>query len=83
MSYYFWMITWMKKATNFQIEKIQPQGVVSFCLIFRQFRPGFVYKSVAYKIKHVYVFLTGFILCLKNFLAAPHCFIKMFYSQQS
>ena len=27
ISYYFLMITWMKKANNFQIAKIQPQGV--------------------------------------------------------
>ena len=25
--YYFWMIRWMKKANNFQIAKVQPQGV--------------------------------------------------------
>ena len=23
----FWMITWMKKANNFQIARVQPQGV--------------------------------------------------------
>ena len=27
ISYYFWMITWMKKANNFLIAKVQPQGV--------------------------------------------------------
>ena len=27
MSYYFWMITWMENVNNFQIAKIQPQGV--------------------------------------------------------
>ena len=27
MSYHFWMITWMKNVNNFQIEKVQPQGV--------------------------------------------------------
>ena len=27
MSYYFWMITWMKKANNLQIAEVQPQGV--------------------------------------------------------
>ena len=27
MSYYFWIITWMKKVNNFQIPKVQPQGV--------------------------------------------------------
>ena len=35
------MLTWMKKVNNFQIAKVQPQGVA--------------YKSVAYK-KSVYVF---------------------------
>ena len=27
MSYYFWMITWIKKPSNFPIAKVQPQGV--------------------------------------------------------
>ena len=25
--YYFWMITWMKNVNNFQLAKVQPQGV--------------------------------------------------------
>ena len=33
----------MKKAHNFQIEEVQPQGVAY------QFYPGVAYKSVAYK----------------------------------
>ena len=24
---YFWMITWMKNVNNFQLAKVQPQGV--------------------------------------------------------
>ena len=27
MSYYFWMITWMKNVNNFQIAKAQTHGV--------------------------------------------------------
>ena len=27
MSYYCWMITWMKNINKFQIAKVQPQGV--------------------------------------------------------
>ena len=27
MSYYFWMIMWMKNLNNYQITKVQPQGV--------------------------------------------------------
>ena len=27
ISHYFWTITWMKKANNFQIAKVKPQGV--------------------------------------------------------
>ena len=27
MSYYFWMITWMKNVDTFQIAKLQPRGV--------------------------------------------------------
>ena len=34
-------------------------------------------------VKEVYVFLMGFILCLKNVLAIPHGFIKLFHLQQS
>ena len=50
LSYYFWMITWVKKANNSQIAKVQPQSVLhSFCLIFCQFQPGVAYKSVVYK----------------------------------
>ena len=26
ISYYLWMITWMKKVNNFQITKVQPWG---------------------------------------------------------
>ena len=38
----------MKKANNFQIAKVQPQGVASLLLDFCQFQPGVAYKSVAY-----------------------------------
>ena len=43
----------MKKANNFQIVKIYPQGgvLLRFWLIFCQFQPNFSYKSVAYKNK--------------------------------
>ena len=34
MFHYFWMITWIKNANNFQIVKIQPHGVASICLAF-------------------------------------------------
>ena len=43
------MITWMKKANNFKIAKVQPQGVASFCLTFWQFQYSVAYKSGAYK----------------------------------
>ena len=26
-SYYFWMMTWMKNVNNFQMAKVQSQGV--------------------------------------------------------
>ena len=32
--HYFWMITWIKNVNNFQIAKVQPQGILSICLIF-------------------------------------------------
>ena len=34
VSYYFWMVTWMKYVNNFQIAKIKPQGVVQHLLDF-------------------------------------------------
>ena len=27
ISNYFWMITWIKNVNNFQIAKVQPQGI--------------------------------------------------------
>ena len=59
ISNYFWMITWMKKAKKIQIAKAQPQVLLSCCLIFYQFQPSIVYKSVAYK-KIVYTFTRFF-----------------------
>ena len=58
MFYYFWMITWMKKVNNFQIAKVQPQGVAQHLveIAFRQFQPSVAYKSVAYKKKRVLFF---------------------------
>ena len=43
----------MKKTNDFQIVKVQPQVLLSFCPIFGQFQPGVAYKSVAYKKKRV------------------------------
>ena len=49
-SYYFMIITRMKKANNFQITKVQPQGVAQLLLVFFcQFQPGVAYKCVAFK----------------------------------
>ena len=42
----------MKNVNNFQIAKVQPQGV-AYCLICWQFQPGVAYKSGGYK-KSVY-----------------------------
>ena len=44
MSYYLWMVTWMKNVINFQIAKVQPQRVVQHVLPLLAW-----YKSVAYK----------------------------------
>ena len=41
----------MRKENNFQIAKVQRQGVALFLLDFFQFQPGVAYKSVAYKKK--------------------------------
>ena len=60
MYYYFWIITGMKKnVNNFQTTKVQPQGVAQHLLDFCQFQPGVTYKSVAYKKKRVYTFITN------------------------
>ena len=43
------MTTWMKKANNFQIEKVPPQGVAQALLdFFCQFQLGVADKSAAY-----------------------------------
>ena len=42
----------MKKAKNFQIAEVQPQGVAKLLLDFLPFQPGVTYKSAAYKKKH-------------------------------
>ena len=34
MSYYFWMITWMKNVNSLQIPKVQPQVVALHMLDF-------------------------------------------------
>ena len=39
----------MKNVNNFQIAKVQPQGVALHFLICPKFEPGVAYKSVAYK----------------------------------
>ena len=43
----------MKKVNNFQKAKVQPQGVLSFCLMFCHVQPDIAYKRVAYKKKRV------------------------------
>ena len=54
MPYYFLMITWMKKANNFQIVKVQPQGIAyPLFNFFGQFQPHVAYKSAAYTKKRM------------------------------
>ena len=49
------MITWMKKANNFQIAQVQSEGVALLLLgFFPIFQPGVAYKSITYK-KSVYI----------------------------
>ena len=48
MSYYFWMMAWMKNVNNFQIAKVGIGVLPSICLLFCQFQPGVAYKRVAY-----------------------------------
>ena len=52
VSYYFWMITWMKKVNNFQKLKVQPKDVAQLLLDFlpilawRCLKKCCLYKSV-------------------------------------
>ena len=39
----------MKNVNNFQIAKVQLQGVDTICVIFCQFHPDFAYKSFVQK----------------------------------
>ena len=48
MSYCFWVIKLMKNVNNFQMAKIQPQGVAYHLLDFFPISAGVAYKSVAY-----------------------------------
>ena len=48
MSYYFWMMAWVKNVSNFQIAKVGLGVLPSICLFFCQFHPGVAYKRVAY-----------------------------------
>ena len=50
----------MKKVNSFEIEKVQAQSLLSFCLIFRQFQSVVAYKSVAYKNSVYLNFLSQF-----------------------
>ena len=44
-----WVITWMKKTKNFQMARVQPQGVAWLLLLnFLPFQPGADYRSNAY-----------------------------------
>ena len=46
----------MKKANNFQIEKVK---LLSFCFIFCQFQPGVVYKILANRRERVYEIISN------------------------
>ena len=45
MSNCSWLITWMNSANNCQMSKVQPQGVVSIFLFFRQYQTSVAYKK--------------------------------------
>ena len=48
----FWNIFdyfWIKNVSNFQIVKVQPQGVTEYFYDFCSFQAGLAYKSVAYE----------------------------------
>ena len=77
ISNYFWMITWMKKAKKFQIAKVQLQVLLSCCLIFYQFQPSIVYKSVAYK-KIVYTFTRFFLYKQPFFFSSASVLLTIF-----
>ena len=65
---YFWIITWINKATNFQKQKFSLRVLLRFCMIFCQFQPGVAYKSVAYIKKRVIEKIVTFTVKLCNAL---------------
>ena len=58
MTYYFWIRTWMKKADNFQIAKVQPR-CLAFVWIFANFSLVFLIKLLLIK-KRVITFRRNF-----------------------
>ena len=53
MSYYFYMITWMRNMNYFQQLKFSLRALLSICLFFCHFQPRVACESVAYKKKSV------------------------------
>ena len=51
------MIAWLKNVHNFQMARVEPQGVTYHLLYFLQF--GVANESVAYIKKRVYIDLTN------------------------
>ena len=50
MSYYFWMVTWMKNMNNSQIAKVYPQDVAQYLLdFFANFSLALIIKVLAIK----------------------------------
>ena len=60
ISYYFWIIVWLKKVHNFQMAKVQNlkwqnlRLFLSIRLIFCQFQSGVANENVAYKKACIY-----------------------------
>ena len=58
ISYYFWMMMWMKKATNFEIVKVQAEDVAQLLLdLFVNFSLLLLIKVVLIKKACIYTFL--------------------------
>ena len=51
VSYYFYMITWMRNMNYFQLLKFSLRALLSICLFFCHFQPRVACESVAYKKK--------------------------------
>ena len=67
ISYYFWMIAWMKKTNNFQID--QPQGVAQLLLHFRPISAWCCLQKCCFIKKACFFYEITFLINLCNYFS--------------